>query len=614
MSQCKPSVTIDTEIYPNCFLLVAQICDTSLTFSYEVSQFRDDSKELMLFLQWLQFNNGRAYGFNIVGFDGPLIHLFMQMGGKASPGVLYDKAQAIINSQDDGDKFAHTVRPSDRAFEWVDLYRINHFNNRARATSLKSLEFNMRMDNIEDLPFPVGALLTREQIDVLKHYCAYDVRATELFRTKNLDAIRLREELSLRYDRDMMNHDDVKIGSAIFEIALENAGVQLYDFGPNGRTPRQTKRSVIHLKECIPKWITFDQPEFTRVLNWFKAQSITETKGVFTDITATVNGFTFVFGLGGIHGSVESEIIESDDEHIIIDLDVQSYYPNLSIKNRIYPEHLGEQFCDVYEQLFNARKNTKKGSSENAAYKLALNGTYGKSNDQFSVFYDPKFTMSITITGQLLLCVLAEGLMTIPGLKIIQVNTDGLTVRVPRTHKVLVDLARMAWQERTGLQLEEATYKTMMVADVNSYIAVYEDGSTKRKGRYEWKVGWHQNASALVVPKVAEKVLVEGAPIRQTVEQWPDIMDFMLRTKVPRSSYLQWGEQQVQNTSRYYIAKGGKPLIKWMPPLKGKQEWRRIGVESGWTVQVCNDIRDATLPVDFDYYVREVEKLTLCLA
>jgi hypothetical protein len=135
----------------------------------------------------------------------------------------------------------------------------------------------------------------------------------------------------------------------------------------------------------------------------------------------------------------------------------------------------------------------------------------------------------------------------------------------------------------------------------------------KRKGRYEYEVDWHQNASALVVPKVAEKVLLEGAPIRQTVESWPDLMDFMLRVKVPRNSRLAWGEQKVQNTCRYYIAKGGQPLRKWMPPLKGKQEWRCIGVESGWTVQVCNDIKDAVLPVDYDYYVQEVEKLCLGL-
>jgi hypothetical protein len=246
--------------------------------------------------------------------------------------------------------------------------------------------------------------------------------------------------------------------------------------------------------------------------------------------------------------------------------------------------------------------------------KLALNGVYGDSNNQFSVFYDPLFTMSITLNGQLLLCVFAEGMMQIEGVKIIQVNTDGMTIRVPRENKWLVDLARSAWEVRTGLQLEEAVYSRMFVRDCNNYIAEYADGKVKRKGAYEHKMGWHQNAGGLVVPKVAEKVLVDGAPIRETVEQWPDKMDFMLRTKVPRSSYLQWGEERVQNITRYYIAKGGKPLFKWMPPLKGKTEWRKIGVESGWGVQVCNDIEDATLPIDFDYYIQEVEKLCLGLA
>jgi hypothetical protein len=141
----------------------------------------------------------------------------------------------------------------------------------------------------------------------------------------------------------------------------------------------------------------------------------------------------------------------------------------------------------------------------------------------------------------------------------------------------------------------------------------------KRKGAYEYDMEWHQNHGALVIAKVAEKVLVEGASIRETVEQWPDIMDFMLRTKVPRSSYLAIEHEgvasQLQNTTRYYIAQGGGRLFKWMPPLKAKPEvWRKIGVESGWGVQPCNDIRDAgKLPVDFDYYVREVEKLCLSL-
>jgi hypothetical protein len=610
----------DIETYPNVFTLAVEHAEAPLHWMFEISDLRNDSRQIVEFLQFLKDTDSRMVGFNNLGFDYPVIHTLIRMG-QSDANTLYQKAMAIINSQDDdGSKWMHMVKPSDQFVQQIDLFKIHHFDNRARSTSLKVLEFNMRSDSIEDLPFPVGTVLNREQIEVLKSYNKHDVAQTKAFYHHTLDMIHFREELTRKYARDFMNHNDTKIGKDYFTMKLEEAGVACYDFGPKGRTPRQTKRPVIHLKDAILPWINFEHPEFNRVMNWLKAQTITETKGVFTDLTATVNGFTFVFGLGGIHGSVESEVIESDGEYVIVDLDVTSYYPNLAITNGFHPAHLGKEFVSIYKHLFEQRKQYPKKSAESAMLKLALNGVYGDSNNQFSIFYDPLFTMSITLNGQLLLCLLAEGLMHIPGLRLIQVNTDGLTVRVPRANKMLVDLARAAWQSRTGLNLEEAVYKAMMIRDVNSYIGVFEDGSTKRKGAYEYKVGWHQNAGGLVVPKVAEKVLVEGAPIRETVEQWPDIMDFMLRTKVPRSSHLaiEWDNQQpqkIQNITRYYISEGGGRLFKYMPPLKGKTEWRKIGVESGWGVQVCNDINDAgKSPVDFDYYVREVEKLCLGLA
>jgi hypothetical protein len=123
-----------------------------------------------------------------------------------------------------------------------------------------------------------------------------------------------------------------------------------------------------------------------------------------------------------------------------------------------------------------------------------------------------------------------------------------------------------------------------------------------------------------VIPQVAEKVLLENAPIRETIENWHERSDFLLRVKVPRSSYLsiQWdqgADTQLPNLTRYYVAQGGGKLRKWMPPLKGKHDWRQLSVESGWGVQPCNDIRDAgKLPIDYDYYVQEVEKLCLSLA
>jgi hypothetical protein len=310
---------------------------------------------------------------------------------------------------------------------------------------------------------------------VLKKYNAHDVAQTKAFYHHTLGMIRFREELTRKYNRDFMNHNDTKIGKDYFVMKLEEAGVACYDFGPKGRTPRQTPRPVIHLKDAILPWIKFEHPEFTRVMNWLKDQSITETKGVFDDVTATVNGFTFVFGLGGIHGSVENEVIEATNTCVIESVDVSSMYPNIAIKNRFYPEHLGEVFCDIYQHLYEQRKQYAKGTAENAMLKLALNGTFGDSNNQFSVFYDPLLTMRITLTGQLVLCMLAERLMKIPTVRIIMANTDGLEYTI---HPDYVEQAKgvcKEWEALTGLELERARYRRMFILNVNNYLAEYEE-------------------------------------------------------------------------------------------------------------------------------------------
>lgn len=611
----------DIETYPNVFLLTLEHVDVPMRWVYEVSPWRNDSREILDLLQWFKSKSARMIGFNNLGFDYPVLHMGIRMG-QFDARTLYQKAMAIIKSQnEEGDeRWVHQVYPGDRFIEQIDLFRIHHFDNKARATSLKALEFNMRADRIEDLPFPVGTELNQEQVALLREYNAYDVKITKDFYRETLDMIRFREELTRKYNRDFMNHNDTKIGKDYFIMKLEEAGVSCYEYSPEGRTPKQTRRPVIHLREAILPWIGFQSPELNRVLDWLKAQSITETKGVFKDLTATVNGFTFVFGLGGVHGSVENRTIESDSKHVIVDLDVASFYPNLAISNGFYPAHLGATFVSIYRHLFEQRRQYPKGSAENAMLKLALNGVYGDSNNRFSVFYDPLFTMAITLNGQLLICLLAEQLMTVPDLEMIQTNTDGLTVRVPREHLPMVETIRKAWETRTRLQLEEAIYSRMFIRDVNNYLAEYENGKVKRKGAYEYDREWHQDTSALVVPKITEQVLLKGVGIRETLENWSDPMDFMLRAKVPKSSYLTIEypgsqEQRLPNIIRYYIDKDGGYLYKHMPPLKGKTEWRKIAVESGWQAHIRNDIGDTIrIYPDLDYYQQEIEKLCLRIA
>ena len=195
------------------------------------------------------------------------------------------------------------------------------------------------------------------------------------------------------------------------------------------------------------------------MLNYLRAQTITETKGVLKDVTATIDGFDFIFGTGGIHGSVSNQCVESDDEFVIESRDVASYYPNLAIANRFYPAHLGETFCDIYAELYEQRKQYPKESTESKMLKLALNGTFGDSGNRFSVFYDPLFLLQITLNGQLLLCMLV----------------DGLEYRVARQYTHQIEVICKQWEQQTGLTLEKAIYSRMWIRDCNNYLAEYAE-------------------------------------------------------------------------------------------------------------------------------------------
>lgn len=643
-------ITYDIETFPNIFNIGLEHTVTGRKWYFEISFRHNDLAALCQFIDICNRQGCRWVGFNNIGFDYPVVHMiYKSRNAMITAADIYTKAMSIINC-DFNARFSHMVYESDWYIDQLDLYKVHHFDNQARATSLKVLEFNMRMDSIEDLPFDVGLSLNDEQADILKAYMWHDIKATTDFYRESLDQIKFREELSVKYDRNFMNHNDTKIGKDYFIMELEkHTPGCCYKHIDGKKHIQQTPRESIDLGEVILPYIRFDHPEFQRVMCWFQSKVITETKGAIQDVNCTIDGFQFDFGTGGIHGSVESQIVYSDDDYIIEDWDVASYYPNLAIKNNLTPEHLGETFCRIYEDVYNQRKGHAKGTAENAMLKLALNGVYGDSNSQYSPFYDPKFTMAITINGQLSLCMLAESLMMGSSeVKMIQINTDGLTIRYPRRLKEWVHSVCKWWEQLTKLELEDVEYSRMFIRDVNNYIGEYTDGKLKRKGAYEYDLGWHQNHSSLVVAKAAEAALVRGEDIRTFIENHNDVMDFMLRAKVPRSNRLVWGDEQIQNTSRYYISTDGDLLYKIMPAKgtpgeykrankitddyfntvtaeigtgvwderihtknKSKYEERRTDLNTGYTVQIANDMKSLSAVADFNYdwYVIQAEKL-----
>lgn len=620
----------DIETYLDLFSADITHVNTRTRWVFEVSDRRDQSAEFVQFIYWLRDTGARMFGYNNVGFDYPVIHTLCQHRTFTALDA-HRKGTEIITGND---RWAHNVWPSDRIVTQGDLYLINHFDNMSKRTSLKKLEINMRSQTVVDLPYPPDQPTTSAQKDEIIAYMCHDVSDTLKFMVANTEQIGFRDKLAETYPRlgDVLNMNDTKIGKKFFEMELEQAGTPCYARIGGRRQPLQTLRDSIALRDIISPKVQFQHPEFQRVKTWLEAQILTrkqiddsiadtvETKGVFKDVSATVDSFRYDFGTGGIHGSVSSQIIRADDEWEIWDWDVASFYPNLAISNGYFPAHLSASFCDVYQGVYDMRKSYKKGTAENAMLKLALNGVYGDSNNKYSIFYDPQYTMSITINGQLLLCVLAEWLRA-EGVKMIQINTDGLTVKVHKSHVQWMKDVCKAWENHTGLELESANYSAMFIRDVNSYIAQKTDGKLKRIGAYAYQTyfddpytrerQWHQDHSMLVCRKAAEAQMVHGVPVETFIKNHRDPFDFMLSVKVNRSSRLLHGDDRVQNTTRYYVSTGGKHLTKIMPGLKGGPE-RVSGVEKGWTVALANDARHFNWgDVNWLYYVTEARKLII---
>lgn len=707
----------DLESYPNCFTMTIVHASGKHLRQYEISERKDETEGLANCLRYLVKNKCRMVGYNNLSYDYSLIHEIIQelvaakannRSPKITAAAMYKTTMQIIKKMHESEDKWYGVRESDHFIKQVDLYKIHHFDNAAKATSLKMLEVNMRSPNVEDLPFEVGKKLTSAEMDVLLKYNKHDVMETLKFYYYSNEALQLRVELSEKFGFDCTNFSDSKIGETLFINRLEQQQKGIcYTSGRYGRKINQTKRNSIPLKDCLFDYIQFKRPEFQAVHKWLEDQVVSETKGVFNDyeehqlgelakyaqmkekkvlfknrfnldnkdkpkadfdvdneqhmqeieklkseflkehpcgffnvketktkklnrvkvtgvyrvvesINTVVDGGHYVYGTGGIHMSIEGQIVRDDENWKIIDADVTSMYPSISIANNVYPEHLGLTFCKVYKDLFNERKKYPKGSGPNGAIKLALNSVYGKSNSEYSPLYDPKYTLTITVNGQLSLSMLAEQFLDI-GCKIIQCNTDGVTALVPRDREAEYYAITKSWEDKVGLQLEYAVYKMMALADVNNYLAVYEDGKVKSKGRYEVahfeKLGWSKNHSAMIVPIAAMEYIVNGKDVESTIFAHKDEFDFLLRAKIPRSSklYLVYDdgrEVQQQNICRYYPSETGGKLVKLMPGLKPGDDWRRLGIDTEWSVETCNNIKEFDWSkLNYEYYISEAKKL-----
>ena len=640
---------MDYETLSNCFIAVFEDVKSEEQEIFVCHESKNDIEELVHFLNRNRDLDEWHISFNGLSFDSQITEHIIRnqdqlliQDGETIAKYLYGKAQDIIFRQNNNE-FSE-FSPRDLSIRQIDVFKLNHWDNPAKRSSLKWIQFSMDWANIIDMPIHHTKHIVAEQIPEITRYCINDVKSTKQIMFLSKSQIDLRKSLTQEYNIDLFSASEPRISKELFlHFLSKQTGIKKWDL-----RQMRTRRLKITVEDIILPYIKFETATFQRLLAKFKEVIIfpNETKGGFK-YSVQYKGIKTDFGLGGVHGARETKVYESNEDMVIMTSDVVSFYPNLAIRNKWAPGHLPKnEFCNLYEWFFEERKKIPKKDPKNYVYKIILNSTYGLSNDENSFLYDPEFTMKITINGQLSLTMLYEMITErIPDALPLMQNTDGLETVIPRKYVDQYMEICAEWEKLTNLELEHGTYQKIVLGDVNNYIAVSEysevhkdvydklkkevphdlfkeeEGkfyyaSTKCKGRFEFhNLALHKNKSFLIVPKTLFYYFVHNIEPWITLTSNKNIFDFCGGVKIKGDwEFVQhnvvngeYRTSKLQHTLRYYMSIEGSKIIK-----THRSDGREIQIEAGkWMQTLYIDHEDKELEnynINYDYYLDKVNK------
>ena len=610
--------------------------------------------DFIKFLKQNQKNNEWHISYNGLAFDSQITHyiidncdLWIDLSGCQIAEIIYNYAGKCIEKSNNNEFSDYPMWKM--SISQIDLFKMHHWDNPAKRSSLKWIQYSMDWDNILEMPIHHSTLIeSKEEINTIIEYCINDVQSTKEIFKKSEPQIKLRKELTNKYGVNLYSASEPKISKEIFAYYMcKKLNITRKDI-----QKMRTYRSVINLSDIILPYVKFESPEFKTLLEKFKTVKINpdNLKGSFK-YSVDYMGVKTDFGLGGVHGAKSANIYKSDEDYVIITSDVTSFYPNLAIRNKWAPAHFPIQdFCDQYEWFFNERKLIPKHDPMNYVYKIILNSTFGLSNDANSFFYDPEFCMKITINGQLTLMMLYEMIMTnIPGATALMQNTDGIETKIPRKYLDKYMEICSEWEKITNLSLEHDQYQKLIIADVNNYIGLnnfkqvdittwrkvkkenphylfkvegdkFMYAPAKLKGRFDFfELALHKNKSKLVIPKAIYYYFIHDILPNDYLKQNRNILDYCIGGKSKGNwkqvaRYIKNGdyfEDDLQKINRYYITKlNGRDAVKIIKI--NTVDGREIQLEAGhWMQKIFNKIsinpQWDSYNIDERYYIQAIE-------
>ena len=504
-------VVFDMEVFPNWWCMV-------YTKPGDMAQLEVITSETPNYRKILQELIVRRVlmGFNIKGYDLRILNAIMH---NCDPYRVYAVSKAIIDG-DETDAFNNYTFWN--KFNFSDLFDDWRFG------SLKEFESNIGMSIKEsDVSFDKEHLTEEDKVETIK-YCKHDVRAT----VKLLD-----------YRRDYI--DSKVMLSEMYGIpldkALKSTNAKLCALVLEAEPHRRPIEDKFIIPVRVEGYIRANLPE--NVISLFE---------YLNEDTKTVHLFdnTINFGIGGIHSTYSENIVtKSDDEYILTNIDVTSYYPNLMMNFNYMSRNVPNP--EKYKDIYNLRVELKKQAGEEAklngksekwaklnaqqnALKLILNTTYGATKNKYNALYDEYQASSLCYLGQLLLASLANKIYNKVGAIIIQTNTDGVLVKVRRDKLKDVEMLVSEWEALTGFTMEYDTVPLFFQRDVNNYIEVTDNPKKPYKLKGKWSNQAEESVANLNAPITHEAILnyyVKNIPIEETINGCSEIFKFCFTAK-----------------------------------------------------------------------------------
>lgn len=576
----------DTECYRNYFLACFLNADTGAVVMYE--KFND----VETITGPLAFpTGGTVVGFNSYRYDLPVCAVALR---GAQNSVLKGVSDSIIL----GNRMPWDIE-RDYGVSLPDGDHIDLIEVAPGKASLKIYGGRMGSNKLQDLPISSDALIEAHQIDLMRRYCLNDCRVTlDLYR-KLQPQLDLRRKLGEEYDLDLRSKSDAQIAEAVIKSEFKKrTGTDLVkpQFGDFVGKP---------MRYTPPPFIQFHNDQLKVLLDEIvAAEFIVEPSGKLImpsclNREIEIAGKKYRLGVGGLHSVDSSGQFVADDEHLLEDVDVASYYPSIILNAEFYPKHIGPVFLEIYRHLVEQRLEAKHSGDKVSAdsLKITINGLFGKLGSKWSYVYSPDLLFHVTVTGQLALLMLIEHL----GERAISANTDGLTLYYPNMEVERLHVATIInwWQRTTNLVLETTPYRRLNRRDISNYIAITEAGKVKAKGMFADE-GMMKNPVNRVCIKAVTEYLRKGAPVEHTVWACNDVRDF-LTVRTVNGGAVKDGEILGKSVRWYYSKYSFTPILY---RSNGNTVPRSEGAVP------LMDI-DETIPDDLDrsWYIREAEDI-----